>query len=206
MGVLHYIATTTALFALQVTAQTTPALNPSAFPTAVPTVAAQDADLENVVNFLLPSASITSLSPSQSSAILSDAQAYLQSYTQASPIAELETKIFLDQLLGATTSPSAAQQSQLEALFNNAQADILANPSGFAVSVSTLVAPFAFASDIYSYENGIIDGLRTVVAKDVGASVPASTTSTSTALAPKATGLGMSAIAAVAGLVGVGLL
>ena len=68
------------------------------------------------------------------------------------------------------------------------------------------MAPFAFASDIYSYENGIIDGLRTVVAKDIGTSVPASTTSTSTGLAPKATGLCISAIAAVAGLVGVGLL
>ena len=148
---------------------------------------------------------MTATNSSQSAAVISGAGAYLSSYTQASPIASLETQIFIDNLLASTT-PSAAQQSSIEALFNNAESGILADPSGFVASVSSLVSPFGFASAVYSYENGFVNGLRTVVAADIGVTVSPSTSS-STGGVPRATaGVAAGAVGIVAGLVGVGLL
>ena len=68
------------------------------------------------------------------------------------------------------------------------------------------VSPFPFATDVMTYENDFVDGLRTVVAAALSVPAPSATTSSSTAMAPKQTGVVGGVFVVAAGLVGVGLL
>ena len=109
-------------------------------------------------------------------------------------------------LLG-TTTPSPAQTSSLGALIGDVQNGLMNNPSAYISSVNAQVSPFPFAGEVQSYENGFVDGLRTVVATALSMSPPAPTTTSSTAgAAPKQTGVVGGAFVVAAGLVGVGLL
>ena len=98
------------------------------------------------------------------------------------------------------------------ALLNNVQSGLLADPSGYISSVDALVSPFPFASDIKSYETAFLAGLQTVVASDLSMPVPtapAQSTSTGGVPAVRATGCAqvvVGAVAAAAGVVGVGML
>lgn len=94
-------------------------------------------------------------------------------------------------------------------MLDNAESNILSDPASFVGAVSSLVAPFGFADAIFSYESGVLDGLRSVVAIQVGVSVPTQATGTSRSSGggvPTAT-MGAAAAAAVGALVvGIGLL
>ena len=212
----------------------TPTANTLSQPVASNSAAAsQTEDLEELVNYLIPTASITSLSPAQvrdssitllklltnkpslqSSKVASDAAAFLSAYTASSPLSALESKIYLDGGVGAlfgSTTPSPAQISSIQALVGEAQSGLVDNPSAFISSANALVSPFPFATDIENYENGFVDGLRTVVASDLSLSVPppssASSSSTGGGVAPaRPTGLMAGGVAVAAGLLGAALL
>lgn len=231
------LALSSLLFALNAHAQSSPAssaatpttntaLQPSASGASSVT---QSGNLANLVDYLIPTASITSLSPEQvgirklhyekpllliclfqSSKLESDAAVYFSQYTQSHPVSALEADIFIGAVLGGT-SPSPAQETTLEHLLGAASSGLVNNPSAYISSVNAIISPFPFASEVQSYENGFVDGLRTVVAADLSLSVPPpSSTSTSSskaaAAAPRPTGAIAGGVAAAAGLVGVALL
>jgi hypothetical protein len=179
-----------------------------------PTSTASAADVDAIVSFLLPSLGSTSLSPSQSAAILRDASSYLDSYTSANPLASLKADLVLDNLFASTT-PSNAQIQSLSTLIDRASSGLINNPSAYVQSVESLISPFPFASKVRSYESGFKNGLATVVASDLRVTPPppaATSASASTNVqmgaGPRATGVAGAVVGAgvVAGALGMALL
>ena len=233
------LALSSLLFALSAYAQVSAPASSLATPTSnagssqPSTAASQTGNLANVVDYLIPSASITSLTPAQvrlpfllfnhrnanhpspkSTKLAADAQNYYQQYTASHPISALENDVIanagINGALGAT-EPSPAQQTSILELFGEASQGLVNNPSAYISSVNGLISPFAFATLIQTYENGFVDGLRTVVASDLSLSVPAPTTTSSSAGAAGApaarpTGVMAGGVLAAAGIVGAVLL
>lgn len=122
------------------------------------------------------------------------------------------TAIGLDIILG-NTRPSPSQTAALGALVAGAESGLESNPSAYISSVEAVISPFPFASRVRGYADAAVQGLRTVVASDLGVSAPsptgaAATSSRSTGGVMRSipTGVVMGAMGAVAGVVGVGLL
>lgn len=143
----------------------------------------------------------------QSSKIASDAAAYFNAYTAAHPVSALIEGAALDGFLG-TTQPSNEQENSLIALLGGAQTAVVADPSGYISSINAIVSPFGFAGAVQSYENGFLDGLRTVVASDMSLSIPpaSATGATSTGGASVPTSVVGPAILAAAGIMGAAML
>lgn len=230
------------LFAMGAYAQSSPASSSatptqkaSSQPSASGAAASQTENLAEVVDYLIPTASITSLSPAQvsvfpairglycntnlfpvqSTKLASDISVYFSQYTASNPISALEQSIVVNQgiggLLGGATTPSPAQISSIEGLVNNAENGLVGNPSAFISSANALISPFPFATIVQNYESGFVDGLRTVVASDMSLSVPPPASATSShstggAAPARPTGVIAGGIAVAAGLVGAALL
>jgi len=202
------------LFAASTLAQTTPATttatpSPLSLSGSTTTVAAASGNLQDAVNYLLPSQTIT-LSPSQSRQVVADAQSFFTAYAQSHPVAQLQADFVAAELFASAT-PNAALQSSLQQLVGGAQTALLLDPSGFVQSVNAIVSPFPFAAEATSYEDGLVAGLRTIVAHDLNVLVPGAPTAgaTSTGAAANAvpTGfLGGAAAALAAGAVGLAML
>ncbi|KAI4147786.1 MAG: hypothetical protein LQ340_005387 [Diploschistes diacapsis] len=193
----------------------TPTQKASSQPSASGAAASQTENLAEVVDYLIPTASITSLSPAQSTKLASDISVYFSQYTASNPISALEQSIVVNQgiggLLGGATTPSPAQISSIEGLVNNAENGLVGNPSAFISSANALISPFPFATIVQNYESGFVDGLRTVVASDMSLSVPPPASATSShstggAAPARPTGVIAGGIAVAAGLVGAALL
>ncbi|MCJ1333418.1 hypothetical protein MMC10_010115 [Thelotrema lepadinum] len=214
------LAISSVLFALSAFAQSSAPASSSATPTqntgsSQPSAAASETgNLVNIVDFLIPSASITSLTPAQSTKIAADAANFYQQYTASHPVASLENSVLANAGINAVlggTEPSPAQQTSIQGLLGEASQGLVNNPSAYISSVNGLIAPFPFATLVQTYENGFIDGLRTVVASDLSLSAPAPTTASSSAgaaaaPAAKPTGVMAGGVLAAAGIVGVALL
>ncbi len=90
----------------------------------------------------------------------------------------------------------------------------MANPSAYIASINAAVSPFPFAGAMSTYENRLLDGLRTVVASDLSMSVATATgtaaSATHTGAAGRArvlpTGLVGAAVAVAAGVMGLALI
>lgn len=208
-----FIVATALLFTSAFAQQSaTPAASPSSAAAATGSAASAATtnvrDIENLVEYLIPSAT-SSLSPAQESRIAVDASNFLVEYTATKPLTQALVGAFIGQLFGgASTTPSPAQESSIDNLLGMAGTAALANPSAYVQSVEEIVRPFAFAAAVTSYADGLFDGLRTVIASELSVPVPTPTSQSSSAGAskPMATGVVGAAAAAALGVAGVAML